>query len=382
MTDENQQSIVEDDDVNQKSDESIDESTDDSQVDDNTTLSLLSKALARAELENSDLTKELTALKEKAKKAKVKGNALTPLLTIALDEVYQVFSFDGLNTQSIMSTDPNLQSLVHVSQREKRKQLGGGANYWSGLQVCESSRSRPGLRLFPGVTVVLGKAGTGKTRFATKYLFPLLCANPAVRYKNVRYFSIKETDGPIIKAKSIEKKVFSATEGRSFTMDRTERGFVLRLVRFIADTIKFSESKKTKSHPKGVYQPAVAIVDSFRYLFYSSRGGSFGRGGVNTKLFLALTDLDILAQDLRMHFVITINPMVNTDDMYESYREQLVGTVSNIIELTKDENVVIQSSRFTGRAPVEYSVGSKSERKVATKSSKTDSFIVDPADFL
>lgn len=172
---------------------------------------------------------------------------------------------------------------------------------------------RSSIDLPLGVTVVIGKSSTGKTTFVLNYLAAAIHAKKAGA---VHYIKAFEPGSDIDLAK------LSYTSVPTFEVE-------------LASTI---------AHQLTSDSTDVIIVDSLRYLFYSSSGGATGKGGVNMGLFMDLTFLDNLARRYGKRIVVLVNPMTNDDDSLDFYVEAAVGAVSGVAKLISPGNI-----KFTNR---------------------------------
>jgi hypothetical protein len=181
--------------------------------------------------------------------------------------------------------------------------LPGDLEY-DGPRVRSFSLSPGGAReiILPiGVTAVLGRSRSGKTRFALEHLF---LTNERSRPGSCRYYKFAEPGDD------------AALSGLSDSISchTFEVEMVDKLARDLVD-------------------PSVdlIIIDSLRYLFYGSAGGATGKGGVNMSLFIDLTYLDTVASLLGKTVLVVINPMTDDETAFNFYREAAVGAVAGVV---------------------------------------------------
>jgi hypothetical protein len=173
------------------------------------------------------------------------------------------------------------------------------------------------LEIPVGVTVLLGKAATGKTLLAYEHLFAQavagqICTAQYIRHRepgNDAYFS-RVKDGNVKKA-IFEQELALALAHNLLSEDGAE----------------------------------LTIIDSLRYLFYSASGGATGKGGVNMTLFAALSDLDEVATSLQRRLIVIINPMSDDDTAFDAYVEAANGAVSAVIRM-EDYRSLRMTSRY------------------------------------
>lgn len=165
-----------------------------------------------------------------------------------------------------------------------------------------------------GVTAIYGKSGSGKTRLAFHHLF---AAIDATNRGSARYLKAFEPGND-----AAMMAVSPAVDVPMFEVD---------LAVALADALV---------DPK----VDVIIVDSLRYLFYSSSGGATGKGGVNMALFMDLTHLDLVASSLGKRVVVVINPMTDDDTAFNFYVEAALGAVAGVVVMDDYRN-----ARFSNR---------------------------------
>lgn len=169
-----------------------------------------------------------------------------------------------------------------------------------------------------GVTAVLGRSGSGKSRLTFDHLFATVDAQ---RPGSIRYIKMFEPGN--------DTKVMNASKQTSIPSYEIE--LAVELAAHLND-------------PK----VEVIIIDSLRYLFYSSEGGATGKGGVNMALFMDLTHLDALAAAYGKSLVVVINPMTDDEIAFNFYVEAAVGAVSGVI-IMRDFVSATMSNRFSTR---------------------------------
>lgn len=154
-----------------------------------------------------------------------------------------------------------------------------------------------------GVTVVLGKSGSGKTRLTfNRMLGERLRAHGT----DMRYYRVFEPQGGV------------ALDEDRFGVFAREFDFEAAFAQQLADDLLSDETR-------------VLIVDSLRYLFYSSSSGATGKGGVNMGLFADLTALDVVASRLGKAIVVVVNPLTDDPDAFSFYEEAAIGAVSGVL---------------------------------------------------
>lgn len=153
-----------------------------------------------------------------------------------------------------------------------------------------------------GVTIVIGKSGSGKTRFVLDHLFTTAQA------QNLAPLYIKMHE-----------------PGDEAKLDALDRGENVAIPDFEVDMVD--------ELAKGLFGVGrdLIIIDSLRYLFYSSSGGATGKGGVNMSIFMDLTHLDVLATRLRKRVVVVINPMTDDASAFDFYVEAADGAAASVI---------------------------------------------------
>lgn len=169
-----------------------------------------------------------------------------------------------------------------------------------------------------GVTAVLGRSGSGKSRLTFDHLFATVDAK---RPGSIRYIKMFEPGN--------DEKILNTS--RQTSIPSYEIELAVELAAHLND-------------PK----VEVIIVDSLRYLFYSSEGGATGKGGVNMALFMDLTHLDALAAAYGKSLIVVINPMTDDESAFNFYVEAAVGAVSGVI-IMRDFVSATMSNRYSIR---------------------------------
>lgn len=202
---------------------------------------------------------------------------------------------------------------VPQDQKSKRYPLTRDANF--------------GIDLPVGVTAVLGRSGAGKSRLTFDHLF---VTNNHVNNGAVKYIKMFEPGD--------DERVTAVSEKTTMIpMFEAELAADLAVLLF---------DKKTE----------VIIIDSLRYLFYSSAGGATGKGGVNMSLFMDLTHLDSVATALGKRIVVVINPMTDDEAAFNFYVEAAAGAVSGVVVM-KDYATATMTQRYAAtREAVSFKV--------------------------
>lgn len=181
-----------------------------------------------------------------------------------------------------------------------------------------------------GVTVVLGKAGSGKTRFAFDHLFMATAARDQSSVRFIKFFEPGDS------------RVIHESVRASFV----EHHFEHQLAASLVDNLLADGRELT-------------IVDSLRYLFYSSGSGATGKGGVNMGLFMDLTLLDILFSEFNKRLVVLVNPLTDDEDAFAFYREAAVGSVSAVMTMETPTTATYTNRYMPDRAIMKLSFPSK-----------------------
>lgn len=169
------------------------------------------------------------------------------------------------------------------------------------------------LQLPPGVTIIIGRSGSGKTKLALERMTAL---NESVIYARHG----EPLDQRFVKA----------------LMNNPEASGVM-LLPFEVDV--------ANAIAGFLFQDGsdVMIIDSLRYLFYAG-GGATGKGGVNMTLFADISYLDVVANQRGKSLVVIINPLTDDDSSYKSIIEAAKGSVSALIDVISTTSI-----RYTSR---------------------------------
>lgn len=205
--------------------------------------------------------------------------------------------------------------------------------YRPASRIAENAAAQPRLKSFKlarngsrqielpiGVTLLLGRSGSGKTRLAFEHVF---CSN-------------KDDIGSVVYIKAFEpgnEMSMIAAGGTSIRIPSLEIDLALDMMQFLTSPTS-----------------SLLIIDSLRYLFYSSSGGGTGKGGVNMGLFMTLTHLDKIATDAGKHIVVVVNPLSDDEAAFSAYVEAGLGAVSGMIVMQDYQTAEISTRYQTTRS--------------------------------
>lgn len=178
--------------------------------------------------------------------------------------------------------------------------------------------SQSSIELPPGVTIIIGKSGSGKTKLAMAHM--------TVPNENVAYLRYGE---PLDK-RFVDAMMSVEQNGKVVASGMSLCNFEVDVANAIAN---FMVGDGTD----------VLIVDSLRSLFYSS-GGATGKGGVNMSLFAQISFLDVIVGQRGKSLVLVINPLTDDQASYDAILEVAKGSVSALIDVKSPTSI-----RFTSR---------------------------------
>lgn len=196
---------------------------------------------------------------------------------------------------------------------------------------------RVAIDLPPGMTMVLGGSGSGKSKFTM---------GVAAHSTDVLYARYGEPLDPHFLA--------AMQQDAGVMLVDHEVQLAEMIARFMATDLL-----------------EVMIVDSLRYRFYSGDGAT-GAGGVNMTLFAALTFLDVAVAQADKSLVVVVNPLTPDEKAFAALREVARGSVSCLIEM-KDPNTAVITDRYRGRA--DHNIRLPGDRKTWAPSSTMTSSI-------
>lgn len=240
--------------------------------------------------------------KPKTFAAKVDARRANARLSLTLQRTYEFALREG--GKPVLSDD---EPIVHHSWVNLQRDILASAAI---REFAIGQHKDMVLQLPVGVTAVLGRSGAGKTRLTREFLYGRnQKAKQAVHYIKMFEPGVDE----------------DATDTLHAPMFEVDLALTLAelLMADSADTI---------------------IIDSLRYLFYSTTGGATGKGGVNMSLFMALTHLDRVAASLGKRVIVVINPMTDDDVAFNFYVEAASGAVASVVIM---DNWL--SGRYTNR---------------------------------
>lgn len=99
-------------------------------------------------------------------------------------------------------------------------------------------------------------------------------------------------------------------------------------------------------------EPYVLLIDSLRLIQFSM-GGSIRSGGISNGFFGMLTDLDNIARAAGVLVVATFNPMVTAEDKKAELLDLLEASVTTTVEVSDYMRFSVKQ-RYDGRVPVNY----------------------------
>lgn len=188
---------------------------------------------------------------------------------------------------------------------------------------------RQAIDLPPGVTMIMGRSGSGKTKLALGCMAEL--------NDNVVYTRFGEPlDKYFINAQM-------ATEAEDAELAKRGVGVnsAVQLLQFEVDV-----AAAIGNFLFGDFAD-VLIIDSLRYLFYAG-GGATGKGGVNMTLFADISFLDTIVNQRNKSLIVIVNPLTDDDAQYKAVLEAARGSVSALIDMTSPTNLRY-SSRYDNR---------------------------------
>lgn len=199
---------------------------------------------------------------------------------------------------------------------------------WAQRPTRVALTSKHHLDLPPGVTIVLGRAGTGKSAL-TLGRMTLGEGNEHVCY--IRHG--EPVDPFFLAASPIVAPSTTDEAANGVYLSLTEPWLAHKLSQLLLD-----------GPAAGI---EVVIIDSLRYLVFGASGAT-GKGGVNLSLFTDLSALDVAAAAAGLAVVVVVNPMTDDPAGYEFMREAAVGSVAAVIDM-KSPTEFSMTSRYTER---------------------------------
>lgn len=225
----------------------------------------------------------------------------------------------GIKPQIVLSDEKPVIAHSWASQRliSEVATLNASVPFVKRFDLANRPETKYKVDIPIGVTVVLGKSGSGKTRFVLDHLFTTAQAQGLAPL----YIKMHEPGD--------EVKLVALDRGDNIAIPDFEVDMVAELAKAMF----------------GVGRDLI-IVDSLRYLFYSSSGGATGKGGVNMSIFMDLTHLDVLATRLRKRVVVVINPMTDDSSAFDFYVEAADGAAASVI-VTENATTAKVKNRYS-----------------------------------
>lgn len=195
----------------------------------------------------------------------------------------------------------------------------------------------------PGVTILMGRTGAGKSKLALGHL--------AAMNRDVLYVRFGE---PLDRYFNLAAGIYGDTGEAGIAL----ASFEVDVAQWLADALLRARS------PGRAYR--AVIVDSLRYLVYGP-GGNTGRGGVNMTLFTDLSFLDTVAARAGLSVILVMNPLAVDDADYNRLLDIAAASVAGTIDVTTP-TTIRYTSRYLDRDWVTVNL-----RKVAAPQASAES---------
>lgn len=192
---------------------------------------------------------------------------------------------------------------IEMSEKERSEGIErslGWSNYTVNLPKGE-------FPLFPGLGVIYGASGAGKTQMLD-FVFRELRDSGV----GVRRIMFNEPDLLV-----------------------SERSAAI-----VSETDLLNEVANFMISPD-----EVLFIDSIRTFIYSASGGATGKGGVDMQMYTKLTELSILAQLLGKSINVVFNPISADEQVVENIKEAVKGSVESLYFLDHGKRVLNIESR-------------------------------------
>lgn len=181
------------------------------------------------------------------------------------------------------------------------------------------------LDLAPGVTIVMGKSGAGKTALTLGRIIE--------HNENALYVRYGEPVDSFFMRYAPRVGPGPATPNENgVELALTEPWLASRIASVLAGASPLMN---------------VLIVDSLRHLVFGS-GGNTGKGGVNMTLFSDLSFLDVVAAARGIALVVIINPMTDDKAAYDLLLEVASGSVAGVLDVASPTEIRT-TSRYSSR---------------------------------
>lgn len=196
---------------------------------------------------------------------------------------------------------------------------------WNDVPIRVELAPRVTMDLPPGVTIVMGKSGAGKTA--------LTLGRIAALNENVLYVRHGEpVDSYLMRLAPRIGPGPSEPNESGVELAMTEAWLAQRVASIVA---------------AGASDMNVMIIDSLRHVVFGSSGNT-GKGGVNMTLFSDLSYLDVVAAARGIALIVIINPMTDDPAAYELLLEVASGSVAGVIDV-KSPSEIRSISRYDNR---------------------------------
>lgn len=221
-------------------------------------------------------------------------------------------SFFEIDDNKVTVLDPDKMKKLFCSttsfdaimNEEERKQGIEKSLSWENYNVAIPKGTFP---LFPGLGVIYGASGAGKTQLL-EFIFR------ALRESNIKARKVMFNEPDLLVSSKSAAMV-------------SEDDLLAEVAEFIGS------------------DDEILFIDSIRTFVYSSSGGATGKGGVDMTMYTKLTELSILAQRIGKSINVVFNPISADEAVVQNIKEAVKGSVESIYFIESDKGTLHIESR-------------------------------------
>lgn len=126
--------------------------------------------------------------------------------------------------------------------------------------------------------------------------------------------------------------------------------------------------------------PDVIVIDSFRLTQFGITGGSTRAGGVSSKLFELLTELNSAAEEAGIALIVLFNPLAKDEQAADTLNRDVASSVNTVVTLRELGAGELTTRVGDSRQPVSFSVEKFSHTSGRTRAQAADSIKVASAE--
>lgn len=122
--------------------------------------------------------------------------------------------------------------------------------------------------------------------------------------------------------------------------------------------------------------PDVLVIDSFRLTQFGITGGSTRAGGVSSRLFELLTELNSAAELAGIALIVLFNPLAKDQAAAETLNRDVASSVNSLVNLTSFGSGTVTSRLLENRGELAFSITEATSLARTKKTVKDDAITI------